>query len=330
MSIEEYEALLAESGPKKLQAKALLAFGDDKSVFEASVVLHDVVRIERRALEALPSPSATTRLLFLIERCACLLDGLDPAQALANWFALRLEAENVPKDTRDAMCERIEPRMVETEREFGTLLRKTPLLMSTWTASSVKQQERRTLRKALRRLLERYPGMATFWFSLSHLEEYQDDLPGAWSSAEKASRLEPENAVYTAARYWMAPQFLPAEQVLSYYEGAEQLRDEVRLLFVLGTIEAFTKGVAPPRALDRAEQLLAVPPRDTENESLLVSFAGARLMLTLVREGRALTEETLRQANLGNVVDLWAAPGARSLPRALADATLQGMLQQAA
>lgn len=324
MTIAAYERLLAESGPWKLRATALLAQGDDESRFEAAVLLHDAVRAEARALEALEAPSPATRAGFAIERCFCLIDGLDPRGAIEAWGDVLSSTRELPEEAAAALRARIDRKYPPMERAFAARVQKHPRVLSTGAAISGDARERARTRRQVEAFLHAYPGLAQLWFLRCLLDEAAGELGPAWKALTRARRLQPDESLYDATSFWLAPRALSKVKLAAYLAGAEvsiQAADPVvRLLYSLAEIDSIPRGAAPAIALERlgrVERALFTRPLPPGiHERLQRSFLAVQLLARELRAGRPPTDEILYQAGLGELV-VTAPPSPRRSPARL-------------
>lgn len=189
----QYESLLAESGSLKLHATALLASDAFERRFDAAAVLHEVVRLEQRALATLSAPSAETQLGFAIERCWLFLEGLDPKSAREAWADVTLLSGRVPIDVAGALRDRIDKKYPAAQRKFAAAAGDGRLLSPLAEIPS-DSKERARLRRGLRKLLQSYPGIYELWINLHLLEAQSGNGAEARDAIERARRLRPERS----------------------------------------------------------------------------------------------------------------------------------------
>src|SRR5207249_4047477 len=119
---EPYRLALSESSKLKLRALALLAEGGDDAAFRAAVLFHAAARAERRALQLLEAPAPETRLRSAIERCGCLIDGLDPA-AIEAWGDVLEASEHLSAGVVAALRSRIDPGFAAFLTRYGDVMK---------------------------------------------------------------------------------------------------------------------------------------------------------------------------------------------------------------
>jgi hypothetical protein len=188
-----YELNLATGGKLKMRATARLAEGGPGPTFEACVLLHEAARLERRAVEALATCPAATRLAASIEECWCLTEGLDPPRAAAAWGRVLRDKHCVDAGTAEAMLARLGPRFAQSERRFrralagaknlGELRDTGPIVPATPTARSAAHRH-------VERVLDAFPGATSFWWASFRLLEAQGDDDGAGRALTNARLLE--------------------------------------------------------------------------------------------------------------------------------------------
>lgn len=194
MSLDDYNRLLAESGPLKLRATALLGRGDPESRFEAAAVLHEVVRMEQSALSGLQAPTPETQLGFAIERCWLLLDGLDPKGAREAWSDVLRLSERAPAAVAAALRDRINKRYRAVERELDKAVRDNSALFLGEADIPSDSKQRDRLRKRLKDLLKKYPGAYELWLNLHRLESQAGDQAEAAQAIARANKLRQGSA----------------------------------------------------------------------------------------------------------------------------------------
>ena len=200
MTPEAYERALTESGKLKLRAMSRLALGDGMSRFEAAVLFHEAVRAEQRALALLPAADPSTRLRFAVERCGCLLDGLDPLAASRVWGDVLMASEGVP--SASAMRARIDSKYAREEQAFGALLRQQHIVVAEGAFIPGVSMPRGKVRKALATLLKAYPGVADLWFAQCRELEREGRFAEAWQAIVRARQLAPDEPTFEAAGFW--------------------------------------------------------------------------------------------------------------------------------
>jgi hypothetical protein len=309
-SPDVYEFSLASSGKVKLRATAKLAEGSSEATFEACVLLHEAARIERRAIEALPSCPSTARLAASIEECWCLLEGRDPPRAGDVWGRLLREKEEVDEPTAKAMLSRLAPRYEHDQRDFAKVVARCPTLLRLRAGASVaaaSASERQSGLDELGRLLGEYPGATGFWWMTYRLAEGHGDKKRAWDALTRSRQLEPENPRFEAMSFLVAAWALPraaAEQHIARARGSfDRAGAEVCLMYAFAEITLARSG--PPakrrehwrRSLDAAQAGLA----QAGSEGIRRNLKAAQLLLQALLAGRRPTMDILYLAGLGEL-----------------------------
>ncbi|MFL5354668.1 hypothetical protein [Archangium sp.] len=187
MNLDPYTLSLAEGSRLKLRGAALFAEGGADAGYEAAVLFHEAARAETRALAALPSPSAETRLRSAIERCGCLIDGKDPSAVLeVAWpEVLELSDEVAPSLAR-ALRARVDARVEQFVREYREAAGAAPDFLArlrspgTFSVRAARQ---------LDRVLRRFPGDPRLWTMKALNAVVDGDDPLALECARRARRL---------------------------------------------------------------------------------------------------------------------------------------------
>lgn len=189
------EALLAASGTLKLRAKARVAEGGADALFEASVLLHEAARTERRALEAMPHRPPSARLATSIEECWCLVEGRDPARADEAWSRVLEELPLVDRETGEAMLARLRPRHEESQRAYRDLMAACPHLIEAGQTRvylpPTKEGQRAVLRE-IERVLKAFPGAVAWWWDRHRLLDAMGEPEKSRQALERARLLDPD------------------------------------------------------------------------------------------------------------------------------------------
>lgn len=222
---EQYLALKATGGKRKIKATALLAYGDDESRFEAAVLLHEAAGIEKRALSLLDNPSLEVLLRAAVERCGCLVEGLDVAEAALAWREVEALSLVVAPSVVRAHRERIEPLYQASRRDFEELLGRAPLLRAAqFRWDLIAAPDKHKARVELEALLGRFPGEATFHLVASRAAIDERRLDEAARAVHRAGRLLPGNPLVRAHEILLAAYTLAyADSSAARAEAAEEL-----------------------------------------------------------------------------------------------------------
>ena len=135
---EVYALILGASGKLKIRAKRLRADDGVDAVFNASVLLHEAARVQRRATDALSECPPATRLASAVEECWCLAEGLDPPSAAKAWGEVLRARENVDAPTADGISSRLAPRYHALNDAFVTAIQASPTLLAVREASTLR------------------------------------------------------------------------------------------------------------------------------------------------------------------------------------------------
>lgn len=311
---EVYTLLLVGSGKLKMRATARLAEGTADSVFEACVLLHEAARAERRAIAALASCPATTRLTAVVEECFCLVEGRDPVGAAGAWARVLRERREVDPGVASALLARLEPRYVKASREFQARLAGCTTLVKHLQADggvASSARERASELREVRRVLKDFPGSAMFWWRAYRLLEADGDLTPAWDALSNARRLEPENSRYHAISLVLAAKALPRheadEQLQRVRASLDSLGPDVCLMYAHAELELARKSRKQARwqrARDAVERGLASAPSMWLSKNLRAT----RLILDSLLAGREPSFDILYDVGLGEEVAT-ASPG---------------------
>jgi hypothetical protein len=193
-SDEAYGVHLAASGRLKLRAKKLLALGSAREVFDASVLLHEAARVERLAVQALPSAPPATRLSCAVEVCSCLLEGLDPPRAAEAWAEVLRLRDWVDAPQANAIVERLADTYPAVQQQFARTVGSSATLRAIREAFpfvALTAKERIRARNELAVAVRRFPGASSLHWAAFRLAEADDDKRAARDSLEKARQLEP-------------------------------------------------------------------------------------------------------------------------------------------
>lgn len=310
MTLDAYRLALAGTGALKMKALALLAEGTFESRFEAAVILHEVARAEQRAVRALGHPPDDVKLASAVERCWCLLEGLDLPGA-ANAYGEVLEAsKKLPAHQAAAMRARLEPKFEEMRARYGSAIER---LSSTRRARSERSLQVPPPRDdELEGILREFPGTASLWFWRSINATQARD---AWSHVRKAARLEPDDSRFVAGSLRLASDVLSGSELDEFLESTratilpEKATGDVWLFLALAYVvraQSERAGVRRTaslrRALDaciegasRSGSLAAIEP------GLHQTLLAVRLAVNAMLEGRRPDEAVLYEAGLGEL-----------------------------
>lgn len=219
MIAEPRRLALLEAGKLKLAAKARLAEGGATARHDAAVLFHAAARAERRTLLVMESPSPEARLANAIERCACLIEGLDAMAVLeVAWADVLVASSAVPQRTAAAMRRRIDASMLELVHRYQGVLARTPAFKAAieaddpWRAS-------RALDRDLDRFLKVFPGDARVWSIRSWHHHQAQDITAAWESILRARELMPEETAFVGMELELLPMLLPPARAEAQLDG---------------------------------------------------------------------------------------------------------------
>lgn len=308
MTFDLYQAVIAEASALKIRAKSLLAEGGEQQTWEAAVLFHEAARQEARALKALDKPSPQLRLRSAVERCGCLLDGMDLlGAAQVRGEILELKAD-LSAEEGAAILARIDKKFTSEVHRFQNALQQAPTFEAARASANLvpgASRPRAKLRQELRALLQQFPGTPFFWWSLYRNCEADADLEAAWAALERAARLDPDSSTYAAIKLWLGPQVLDRAATTSLLARAYwSLRDasaEVCLQYALAEHRLLKRPFDPERikrirrAINDGESRPGVPER---LRSYLRALAFA---LDETVEGRTPTLDVLYRAGLGDL-----------------------------
>lgn len=200
---------LLDAGKLKLAAKARLAEGGPEAAYEAAVLYHDGARAEHRALLATASPSPEARLVSAIERCACLILGLDASAVLeVGWADVLVARAVVDEATAGAMCAKIDAMMRSFVERYQKVVRKKPTFeLDPETRRLVGSPKE--VRAALERCLKAFPGDAFMWALRSAHDAEDGDIAGAWGAIQRARELRPEETSFVGWELRLVTKRLP-------------------------------------------------------------------------------------------------------------------------
>jgi hypothetical protein len=310
VNLDAYRLSLAGTGRLKMRALALLAEGTNDARFEAAVMLHEVARAEQRAVRALGQPSDEVRLSSAVERCWCLLEGLDLPGA-ANAYGDVLEAsKNLPPEQAVAMRSRLEPRFEKTRAQYAkavqalSSVRRVRSGEPSWSAPPPRDEE-------LDRVLREFPGVASLWFWRSLAARRPRD---AWSFVRRAARLEPDDSRFVAGSVRLASTVLSRDELKEFVDTTTQALTtetaaaDVWLFLALAHVDL----ASSDRGAQKASRLRMALDACIEGASRVGStpavegglhqtLRAVRLAVTAMLDGRTPDESVLYEAGLGEL-----------------------------
>lgn len=310
MNLDAYKLALAGTGRLKMRALALLAEGTGESKFEAAVLLHEVARAEQRAIRALEGASNEVRLASAVERCWCLLEGLDPYGA-GNAYGEVLAASNgVPLARATAFRARLEPKFKKVHADYANALSRSPTFRQASrgrTSSAITPTE-----AEVEALLRLFPGMPWLWFQRSLIARRPAD---AWRFVRAAAKLDPDDNAYLAGSLRIASRALSKAELVDFLDATH---DTVRspdasadacLYYAFAQVERAQNEVGKGRdaSLRRAQDACLdgesrAPSRRSAEVGLRRTLLALRLAVTEELAGRRPDESVLYQAGLGQLV----------------------------
>lgn len=320
---DAYELNLASSGKLKLRAKGLLAEGTPDKTFEACVLLHDAARIQRRAVAALLSCPATTRLASALEECWCFVEGFDPPQAALAWGRALAEQAAVDRQTAEAMRSRLESKYEASKRAYGQALKASPNVLTVLQTRNVvggTAAERGELRRECEAFLKQFPGATSWWWFAYRLAEASGDKGRAWNALARARRLDPDNRTFKAFSLLAAAKtFSPeaAEERLAHVRTSlEREGEEVCMMYALAEVNLAQRGPEAARAVrwQRALDATYAGLAQISDPAWRAKLKAMQMIIVELLAGREPTMGILYHAGLGamaaaakpkaNVVDL--------------------------
>jgi tetratricopeptide (TPR) repeat protein len=315
---DRYAQLLMTSSKHKMRATAKLAEATPAAIFEACVLLHEAARIERRALDELTSPSASTRLVAAIEECYCLIEGRDPPGAASAWELVVHERAQVDAATAAAMLARLEPKYHQALKGFQELLAKCKTLVANLRAGhsvSSSRDARAAELRDVKRVLRRFPGAAGFWWRRYRLEEADGSFGEAWAALSNARQLKPENPRYTAVSLILAVKALPLSEADAHVQqvraslGAQG--PEVCLMYAHAELE-LAESTRDRSRWQRAREAIELGLSQQPPPDLLKNLHATQLIVRSLLAGQEPTLDLLYEVGLGAEVAA-APPGGRVL-----------------
>lgn len=308
-----YQMNLASSGKLKLRAKALLADGLADSTFGACVALHEAARIQRLAVESLPTCPPVTLLSSLVEECWCYVEGRDPPRAAEVWGDVLRAREGVSSESARSLLSRLAPRFESTQRAFARTVGSSTAILVVRDARRLDGLALSLLKKArseLDHVLADFPGIAEFWWMRYRLSESLNDKPGAWDALERARRLAPTNQRFLAMSLLVASWALVAARADELLQGVRSTLDrataQVNLMYALAEVSLARNSTSPKRqirwrrALESVESGLA----RADSDSVRRNLKATQLLLRELLANREPTMDILYLAGLGGDVAL--------------------------
>jgi hypothetical protein len=309
MNVDAYRLALSEAGKLKLRASALLAEGGRERAIDAAVLFQAAARAEARSLLALERVPIETRLAAAIEECWCLLEGGDPPSAALAWDRVRAASEQVAPEVASSMRSRLDPIYAARTRAYAKAIQRCKTLTKLRPTGSFvppTRGQRALLDRELSRLLQDFPGVASFWWARYRLAEVDGDTERAWAALRVAYRLQPQHARFAAMSLLLAARTRPlkvADELLGAVDAAiDGAAPEVALLYAFAQIELARRvpqhrGRRFAKAIRATEAGLAGGPREGLRRHLLA----ARLLVSELAAGREATVDILYRAGLGDL-----------------------------
>jgi hypothetical protein len=306
MNVDAYRLALSEAGKLKLRASALLAEGGWERVIDAAVLFQAAARAEARSLLALEHVPVETRLAATIEECWCLLEGGDPASAALAWDRVRVASEQVLPEVASSMRSRLDPVYLARTRAYAMAIRRCKMLTALRPTGSFvppTKGQRARVDRELSRLLQDFPGVASFWWAKYRLAEADGDAERAWAAIRTACRLQPQNARFASISLLLAARTRPLKETDELLDAAiDGAAPEVALLYAFAQIELArrapqSRGRRFEKAIRATEVGLAGGPR----EGLRRHLTAARLLAGEFAAGREATVDILYRAGLGDL-----------------------------
>ena len=303
-----YAFNLASSGKLELRAKGLLAEGTAEAVFQASALLHEAARIQRLAVDALPSCPPVTRLAAAAEECWCLIEGRDPIGAVNAWGQVLRSREGVDSETAKGVLSRVAPRFEALRLEFSELMASSPMLFAIMQAGSLGSlalSDRKHARRDIARALMKFPGSPGLWYLQYRLEEADEAKRAAWESLSRARTLTP-NPRFVALSLVVATWALPAHEAEEHIAGIRGALDrapaDICLMYGLAEINLAKKGSDLNTRWSRALEAVNAGLTRATRERLRQNLKATQLLLIELLAGREPTMEIFYLAGIGDLV----------------------------
>lgn len=206
MSDDLFKAQHRASSKLKMKARSHLLDWDPEDPafegcgFEAAVLFHQAERLEHAAILSLVDATDETRLNAAIERCACLVEGLDPLDAAQVWGEALELAARLPTETRAAYTEVFYPRLKATLDAWNEAYTPLRQLLVVGGLMPVDRVLRAEMKASTVALASKFPGVTQLWWRIYRHQEADGELPEALETLRTRARpLDPQNFNYLGA-----------------------------------------------------------------------------------------------------------------------------------
>jgi hypothetical protein len=310
VNLDAYKLALAGTGRLKMRALALLAEGTPESRFEAAVLLHEVARAEQRAIRAIDGAPPEVRLASAVERCWCLLEGLDPRAAGNAYGDVLAASKQLPIARASAFRARLEPKFKRVHSDYATAMNRSPTFRRDARGQRVSSAVAPTDAE-VGALLRLFPGTPWLWFQRSLIARRHAD---AWKFIRAAAKLEPDDNAYLAGSLRIASQVLPKSELEAFLDAnsdaarSPNASADVCLFFAFAQVERAASEGGERRAESLRRALDACLDGESRAASIPSVQGGLRptlfaLRLAVAEElaGRTPNESVLYQAGLGTL-----------------------------
>jgi hypothetical protein len=250
--------LLRQASALKMRATKLRALGRPEEQWAAIVAFHEAARKELAVLELPGDVSVEAEVHARIEACGLFLDARDPESATVQWQRIPSGFHATAEGA--ARLARLGPVFLSEHAAFAKAWRAFKSSLPRGAALTDAKP------KAIRKLCEAYPGVASFWWIAYRHAEARSKWKEAKVTLGRARQLNPDNVRYVALDMLLAPKVLEPEQAMeACRRDWTELRDtsaEVNQMFALSMLRA-SRGLAERReilgevhdAVKRAQQL---------------------------------------------------------------------------
>lgn len=206
MNDDLYKAQHRAGSKLKMKAKSLLLDWDPEDsdyldyAFEAAVLFHQAERLELQAIRSLVGATDETRLNAAVERCACLVEGLDPPGAAQVWGEVLELAERLPVQRRAAYTEDFYVRLQGSLDAWNEAYAPLRHLLTSDRFMPTEPVLRAQMRTPIEELSRKFPGVAHLWWRIYRHQEAEGDLRSALETLRtRAQPLDPWNLNYLGA-----------------------------------------------------------------------------------------------------------------------------------
>ncbi|MDB4930668.1 MAG: hypothetical protein JWM10_3152 [Myxococcaceae bacterium] len=216
-----YDALQGQTSAMRLSAPRLRAAGGDGPI-EAAVVLHEVERMEARALASLGPVDGMTRLRSAVERCGLLVEARNPTTVLHDlWPEVWVAAEGAPAAAVEASLRRLRPAVEALHAESRAVIARHPALARS-ARSSLLSGKAALIKTyaALGSYLEAFPGDWSGWQFAAQSAHVLRRMGEAWRAVRFARRFAPDDVGGWSLEVNIATDVLPPEELGPWLDRA--------------------------------------------------------------------------------------------------------------